>query len=205
MNRKATARMKEIFNQEFANSWQADPSLDSILIPGSLPTAAACYLQSARLLSQQNIATDEAPPNWPFANRLWKFSHNVINLYTYAACYYFAELIRTKRTGEDYQFTEDALRCHAELEALLTRPDPFAAPGTEAQEESPEDLVNHPKHYNSHPSGIEVIEITRHMGFNLGNVIKYVLRADHKGATIQDLEKAAWYLNDEINKRKGEI
>jgi len=68
----------------------------------------------------------------------------------------------------------------------------------------PNDPVNHPSHYTSHPSGVEVIEITRHMGFNLGNVVKYVLRSDHKGAAIQDLEKAVWYLKDEIQKRKKE-
>lgn len=65
------------------------------------------------------------------------------------------------------------------------------------------DLVNHPPHYKSHPSGVEVIEITEHMNFCLGNVVKYILRADHKGAALQDLEKAAWYLAREIARRKG--
>lgn len=66
-----------------------------------------------------------------------------------------------------------------------------------------DDLVNHPKHYTSHPSGVECIDITRHMSFNIGNVIKYLWRADEKGAPIQDLEKALWYITDEICKRKG--
>lgn len=66
----------------------------------------------------------------------------------------------------------------------------------------PEDPVNHPRHYTQHPSGIECIEITRHMGFNLGSVMKYIWRADHKDG-IQDLEKAVWYLKDEIAKRGG--
>jgi len=66
------------------------------------------------------------------------------------------------------------------------------------------DIVNHPPHYNKHPSGIEVIAITRHMGFNLGNVVKYVMRADHKGNSIEDLKKAAWYIADEIKKRESE-
>jgi hypothetical protein len=64
------------------------------------------------------------------------------------------------------------------------------------------DQVNNPKHYTSHPSGIECLEITRHMGFNLGNVFKYVWRADLKGKNIEDLEKAAFYLRDEIELRK---
>ncbi len=63
------------------------------------------------------------------------------------------------------------------------------------------DPVNHPPHYTSHPSGIECIEITRHMGFNLGNAMKYIWRADLKGG-LQDLQKALWYINDEIEIRK---
>jgi hypothetical protein len=66
------------------------------------------------------------------------------------------------------------------------------------------DPVNNPKHYTSHPSGVECIQITRHMGFNLGNAIKYIWRADEKGKRIEDLEKAVWYLTDEIQKRKNE-
>lgn len=64
------------------------------------------------------------------------------------------------------------------------------------------DTVNHPKHYNSHPSGVECIEITRHMGFNLGNAFKYIWRADLKGSDIEDLKKAKWYIEDEIRKRE---
>jgi hypothetical protein len=64
------------------------------------------------------------------------------------------------------------------------------------------DNVNHPKHYTSHPSGIECIQITRHMGFNLGNAFKYIWRADLKDNAVEDLEKALWYIHDEIEKRK---
>jgi hypothetical protein len=63
------------------------------------------------------------------------------------------------------------------------------------------DPVNHPHYYTSHPSGLECIQVTRHMSFNLGNVVKYLWRADLKGGT-EDLKKAAWYLNDEIEKRE---
>ena len=65
------------------------------------------------------------------------------------------------------------------------------------------DNVNNPNHYTSHPSGIECIDITRHMNFNLGNAFKYIWRADLKNNAIEDLEKAVWYLQDEIKKRKG--
>lgn len=65
------------------------------------------------------------------------------------------------------------------------------------------DPVNHPTHYTSHPSGVECITITRHMSFNLGNALKYIWRADLKGNALQDLEKAAFYINDEIVKRRS--
>lgn len=63
------------------------------------------------------------------------------------------------------------------------------------------DNVNNPKHYNSHPSGIQAIEVTEHMNFCLGNAIKYIWRADLKHDAIEDLEKAAWYINREIERR----
>lgn len=66
-----------------------------------------------------------------------------------------------------------------------------------------EDMVNHPSHYMQHPSGVECIEITRHMSFNLGNAVKYIWRCDLKhDNSIEDLEKAKFYLDDEIKKRK---
>jgi hypothetical protein len=66
------------------------------------------------------------------------------------------------------------------------------------------DNVNHPSHYTSHPSGVEVIQITEHMNFCLGNAIKYILRAEHKGRQIEDLKKAAWYINREIERLQNE-
>lgn len=66
------------------------------------------------------------------------------------------------------------------------------------------DPVNHPKHYTEHPSGIECIQITEHMGFCLGNAVKYIWRADLKNDAIEDLEKAAWYIQREIHKRRIE-
>lgn len=65
------------------------------------------------------------------------------------------------------------------------------------------DTVNHPQHYTAHPSGIECIEVVEHMGFNLGNAVKYIWRADLKGNAIEDLRKAAFYINREIQKRGG--
>ena len=63
------------------------------------------------------------------------------------------------------------------------------------------DRVNHPPHYTSHPSGIECIQVTEHMGFNLGNAIKYIWRADLKADAIEDLRKAKWYIERELLRR----
>lgn len=68
------------------------------------------------------------------------------------------------------------------------------------------EMVNHPKHYNTHPSGVECLDIVRHHNFNVGNVIKYCWRAglkheEGKGdlvKQIEDLRKAEFYLLDEI-------
>lgn len=75
------------------------------------------------------------------------------------------------------------------------------------------DNVNHPSHYTwlKEKCGIEVIDITRHMDFDLGNAVKYILRSGHKEdasltnieKTIEDLRKAAWYLKDKITQLGG--
>jgi len=61
------------------------------------------------------------------------------------------------------------------------------------------DSVNHPPHYKV--GGIETIDFIEAKGldYNLGNVVKYVTRADHKGNKLQDLEKARWYLDRAIS------
>jgi len=61
-----------------------------------------------------------------------------------------------------------------------------------------------PRHYRSHASGVECIEITEHMDFCLGNAIKYIWRADLKNQDngVEDLKKAAWYLYREIKRRQ---
>ena len=74
---------------------------------------------------------------------------------------------------------------------------------SEPQQVKPDD-VNHPKHYTSHPSGVECIAITEHFRFNVGNAIKYLWRAGLKTEDpIMDLEKAAWYVAREIQRVKG--
>ena len=69
-------------------------------------------------------------------------------------------------------------------------------------ESSMTDSINHPRHYRSHPSGVECIEIAEHMGFCVGNAMKYLWRAGLKDGTDQltDLRKAAWYIQREIER-----
>ena len=64
------------------------------------------------------------------------------------------------------------------------------------------DPVNNPSHYTQYP--VEVIELTRHMPFDEGNVVKYVARAPFKGNKVQDLKKARWYLDDAIKQAELE-
>lgn len=64
------------------------------------------------------------------------------------------------------------------------------------------DMVNHPPHYKNHPSGIECIEITRHMEFNIGNAIKYLWRYKDKNG-VEDLKKAIFYIQDQIKLEEG--
>ena len=69
--------------------------------------------------------------------------------------------------------------------------------------ETKADLVNHPPHYKT--GGVETIDFieAKDLNYRLGNVVKYVSRAGKKGDPLQDLEKAAWYLQREITARKN--
>src|SRR5215469_18149313 len=68
------------------------------------------------------------------------------------------------------------------------------------------DLINHPPHYGSHPSGVECITISECYNFNVGNAIKYLWRAGLKEGVdpVEDLRKAAWYVNREIERLSRE-
>ena len=76
--------------------------------------------------------------------------------------------------------------------------------------EMADDKVNHPKHYTSHQSGIEAIQITEHYDFCIGNAIKYLWRSGLKqdadksnsDKEIEDLQKSVWYINRKISNLK---
>ena len=67
--------------------------------------------------------------------------------------------------------------------------------------------VNHPKHYNEHPTGIECIDIVEEFGFNVGNIIKYAWRAGLKPDSdcIDDLRKAEWYAHREVERLEKQL
>jgi hypothetical protein len=73
------------------------------------------------------------------------------------------------------------------------------------------ELVDHPKHYNNLGAkckcglDIECIDVVGHMDYTIGNAVKYLWRAEHKGKKLEDLKKAQWYVNHEIKKMEGDI
>jgi hypothetical protein len=67
------------------------------------------------------------------------------------------------------------------------------------------DRINRPRHYRSHPSGVECIVVAEHMTFCLGNAVKYIWRAGLKSEDpIEDLKKAEWYVRREIERLEAE-
>lgn len=67
------------------------------------------------------------------------------------------------------------------------------------------DPVNNPAHYCGHSSGIECIQVTRHLSFNRGNAFKYIFRHRDKMAPKQDIQKALWYIRDEIRSKNKDV
>lgn len=91
------------------------------------------------------------------------------------------ESVGVERDAEGYRLIELGGRTARMLEADL-------------------DMVNHPPHYKK--GGIETIDFieAKNLNYHLGNVVKYITRADHKGDRLENLKKAQWYLNREIEK-----
>ena len=65
------------------------------------------------------------------------------------------------------------------------------------------EMINHPSHYNQGIEAIDYIE-SHKMNFCIGNVIKYITRAKHKGTELEDLKKSLWYLQREIDRLEKE-
>lgn len=67
------------------------------------------------------------------------------------------------------------------------------------------DIVKKARHYNVHGSGVECVEVIRHLSFDLGSAVKYVWRATEKGSENTDLEKALYYIDDEMKLDDSEV
>ena len=65
--------------------------------------------------------------------------------------------------------------------------------------------TNHPLHYNVHPAGVECVDVVEGFGFCIGNAIKYLWRADAKDQPLEDLRKALWYVQREIDRREKHL
>lgn len=116
------------------------------------------------------------------------------------------------RVGEEYTVARISSNRGLILEGKNPSYD-YSAGQFELVEAAPNaDVVNHPPHYTSDPSGVECIEITRHRNFNVGNAIKYLWRAGLKAdptssprdKQIEDLRKAVFYVTDEIERLSKE-
>lgn len=102
------------------------------------------------------------------------------------------------RAVRGISFAPDQVSCNTDL---LFRELGGVVPNA-PQARSKEDPVNHPPHYTAHPSGVECIQITRHMNFCRGNAMKYLWRAGEKDPEkeLEDLKKAQWYIAEEIRR-----
>ncbi|MHD0300127.1 DUF3310 domain-containing protein [Rhodococcus qingshengii] len=110
------------------------------------------------------------------------------------------------RDNPTFESVEEAARREAKRKALSGVLSDAEAEWNGRRKAYAPDLVNHPPHYTSDPSGVECIQITRHRNFNVGNAIKYLFRAGLKESAnqspldkqVEDLKKAVFYINDEI-------
>ena len=111
----------------------------------------------------------------------------------------------TKLTPEQQKRIADNLAKMTQGRDRLQAATRFADAQHVTMEEPQADNVNHPAHYKV--GGIETIDFieAKRLDYNLGNVVKYVTRADYKGNKLEDLQKALWYLNRAVDKAtKGE-
>jgi hypothetical protein len=117
--------------------------------------------------------------------------------------YQYVYIIKRKMESRAAELTAQGHRAHPVTGKILMQASerPIVNPQIEMFEPA-SDPVNHPAHYKY--GGIETIDFieAKELGYNLGNVVKYITRSDHKGNRKEDLLKAQWYLTREINSIK---
>ena len=154
-------------------------------------------------------ARETLPPNQYIYGWVTKMKFNGNFIHGYVWC---DEQLSWVKIFDSTTISDEPFLCAFEVGT----PAPVTALATDCTplaNEVKDKMVHHPKHYNDHPSGVECIEIVRHMSFNIGNVIKYLWRAGLKQSVgvdldkkrLQDLEKAKFYLEDEIEYTKNNI
>lgn len=108
--------------------------------------------------------------------------------------------------GGTARFNPDELELEGVYDALSKKPVEESSFADSKVDSSGDDSVSHPSHYTSHPSGIECIQVTEHMDFLTGSIIKYLWRKDFKYETpLEDLKKARFYLNRLIAREEGQL
>lgn len=112
--------------------------------------------------------------------------------------------VEVETTGEVVEIPAEVLEQEPPKEVEPKETKKRGRPGKQLSSNPSHDPVNHPSHYTA--GGIETIDFieAKQLNYHLGNVVKYVSRAGKKTDHIQDLEKAAWYLNREITRLKGQ-
>lgn len=127
----------------------------------------------------------------------------VRTVFTCTSCNYVSEIFRTNQQLLSYKEAKHYPEC-----MLIDKLNPINYTLKHHYSEPTKEKINHPAHYNM--GKIEVIEVIEDwkLDFHLGNAVKYIGRAPHKGNEIQDLQKARWYLDrriDQLIKEAGEI
>ncbi|MER6912258.1 DUF3310 domain-containing protein [Streptomyces sp. NPDC000594] len=159
---------------------------DEVIVVG-VPGEAASWLYEDRRGTVQAVYEGKPYPN------------EVQLRHGGALCFTDAELTHTAESSPGRRLLN-------ETSGLAMGVDPFKAQEVMkkafSKPKPPSSSVLSPTHYTSHPSGIECIQITKHLNFPVGNAIKYLWRADLKGDAVEDLEKARTYIDIEIERRR---
>ena len=112
---------------------------------------------------------------------------------------------RGGRSEENYSFNRNET-LDEPISAIPNQPSQEEIIDFNRKEHYKNERINHPSHYGGEDNLYEAIKVIEawDLGFNLGNTIKYISRAGKKLDMLEDLEKASWYINREINKLKNE-
>lgn len=120
----------------------------------------------------------------------------IVEKFGVSLAYVYVLRSQVKKAVGKYMHADGTLK--QRMQRFSDEPKPFVVSSNTSVATPAPDMVNHPPHYKV--GGIETIDFIEAKGLNyhLGNVVKYVTRADHKGERLENLQKAKWYLEREI-------